>query len=253
MRERNVGSWFQWVTVSLFFIGLTGCAPQELFQTVDPAGDASLQQIQAIHPEPVLGPGDKITISIFGHNDLSIGSINTTFNANAASGRWVVLDSEGEVNLPKLGRVKLTGYNAKEASYYLEKLYAQHIKDPIINVKILNHYVTVLGEVNSPGRYNFENESLTLIELIGEAQGMTKFARETDVELIRMVDGQSVKARVDLTSFARMDDKNTSLRPGDIVYIPPRKKKRFGEAASQATPVVGVLSSIAIMITLFVR
>jgi polysaccharide export outer membrane protein len=80
--------------------------------------------------DPVLSPGDKITISIWGHDDLSIGSVNTTFSSNEATGRWLTLDNDGEANLPKLGRIKLSGLNLKEVNYLLEQRYSDYLNKP---------------------------------------------------------------------------------------------------------------------------
>ncbi len=201
--------------------------------------------------EPTLLPGDKITISIWGHIDLSIGSINSAFVTDEATGRWVMLDKQGEVNLPKIGRTNLKGYNVKEAAYFLEELYAKHIQNPVINVRIINHFVTILGEVNKPGKYQLDNEDLSLVELLGQTEGYTKYAKLNDIQLIRKVNGQMVKFPIDFSTLNALNKQNASIKPGDIVYIPPTKKKASDLTMNRVIPVASILTGIAIVVSSF--
>ncbi len=203
--------------------------------------------------DPKLKAGDKLTISIWGHDDLSIGSVNTVFNSNESTGKWVVIDKEGEVNLPKLGRIKLADYSVKEVNYLLEQAYEKHIQNPIINVKVLNHYVTVLGEVNNPGKYTLENSAMELVELLAEAGGMTKYAKNTAVDIIRTKDTLSQKLTVDLTDFSKFKESNIALFPDDVVYIPPTKEKNRDEGLSKAVPVVSILTGVAVLVSVFIK
>lgn len=203
--------------------------------------------------EPIIRIGDKITVSIWGHDELSIGSINTPFSANEATGRWLIVDETGEVNLPRVGRVKIDGYNIKEVNYFLENIYAQNgLKDPIVNVRILSHYVTLLGEVESPGRYQIDNETITLIELIGKAEGITKYAKADEVRIMRKnVAGMVEEVRINLTDINSLAENNYILKPDDIIYIPPSKMKNFDTTLGKLTPIAGVLTSFAVIFSVF--
>lgn len=203
--------------------------------------------------EPIIRVGDKVTISIWGHEDLSVGSINSPFSSNEATGRWLIVDKTGEVNLPRIGRVKLDGYNLKEANYFLENLYERNgIKSPIVNVRILSHFVTLIGEVNTPGRYQIDNETITLIELLGKAEGVTKYAKADEVHIVRKTStGDIQEVIVDLTSFSSITDNNYVLTPDDIIYIPPSKMKKVDNALEKLTPVAGILTSVAVIFSVF--
>ncbi len=202
--------------------------------------------------ELIIEAGDKITISVWGFEDLSIGSVNSSFSSGDATGKWLIVDKIGEVNLPRIGRIKISGYNLKEANYVLEKLYEQSgIKDPIINIRILNHYITVLGEVKEPGKYRIDNETIDLIQMIGQAKGLTKYAKTKEVKLIRKVGNENKEVMIDLSDAASLNTQNYQLKPDDIIYIPPKKSKRFDEITQQATPIAGILTSIAVLFSVF--
>jgi polysaccharide export outer membrane protein len=203
--------------------------------------------------EPVIRRGDKITVSIWGHDELSVGSINSSFSANEATGRWLVVDETGEVNLPRVGRVNIASYNIKEANYLLESIYERNgIRDPVVNVRILSHYITLLGEVISPGRYQIDNETITLIELLGKAEGITKYAKADEIRVIRKnKQGITEEVRVDLTNINSLAQNNIILKPDDVIYIPPSKVKRFDTTLEKITPIAGVLTSLAIIFSVF--
>ena len=232
----------------LFF---SSCRTPTLFND-GPIPEATMQEFVLMNPaEPTLSPGDKISISIWGHEDLSIGSINSPYMTDEETGRWVILDKEGEVNLPKIGRVNLAGYNVKEAGYFLEELYVKHVQNPVVNVRVLNHFVTILGEVNKPGKYRIDNEEVNLIELLGEAEGYTLYAKMDEVQLIREVNGKNVKFPIDFTGIGSLNTGNAILNPDDIIYVPAIKRKSSDEALKRAIPIASIATGIALIVAAF--
>lgn len=229
----------------------TSCKTPAVFESdIIPA--RKMTEFVLMNPEePLLAPGDKITVSIWGHTELSIGSINSPFVSDEATGRWVMLDKQGEVNLPKIGRVNLKGYNVKEAGYFLGELYAKHIQNPVINVRIINHFVTVLGEVNKPGKYQLDNEALTLVELLGQTEGYTKYAKLDEIQLIREVNGEMVKFPINFSTLQTFNQQNASIKPGDVVYIPPTKKKASDITMTRVIPIASILTGAALVLSSF--
>jgi polysaccharide export outer membrane protein len=240
------------ILFAIVVISLYSCATTPKLFESDFSPAQKMTQFVLMNPEePKLAPGDKITISIWGHDELSIGSINTPYMTNETTGRWVILDKEGEVNLPRIGRVNLKGYNVKEAAYFLEEKYAIHITAPVINVRIINHYVTVLGEVNKPGKYQMDNEALALVDLLGQTEGYTKYAKLDEVQLIRSINGKKIKFTLDFSRLNNLNTQNASLKPGDIVYVPPTRKKDSDVTLNRVIPVASVLTGIALVVSSF--
>jgi polysaccharide biosynthesis/export protein len=239
-------------TISLWLASCSG--PQQLFQSPNAGADnANLLQQYFQPKEPVIRPGDKMTVSIWGHEDLSVGSVNSAFSSNEATGKWLVVDNDGEVNLPQIGRVKVGGYDVKEINYILEERYSALLKDPIINVKVLNHFVTVLGEVNKPGRYQLDNEQVSLVEMIGEASGLSPYAKWHEVKVIRTINRSPVELVVDMTDLFMFSQYNVKLQPDDVVYIGANQKKGGDEKLRRATTVTSILTGIAIIASIFLK
>jgi len=239
------------ITASLL---ITSCqSTQPLFEYKSIEANQSMLKEFYIPSEPILTEGDKITLSIWGHEELSIGSVNSVYTSNEKSGKWLVLDPEGKVNLPRIGRIKLGGLTVKEAGYYLEQQYGRILTNPIINVRVLNHFVTVLGEVNKPGRYNLENDAVSLIELLGMAEGLSNYSQNEKLEVIRIINDQPVKLTIDLTDLASLPQKNITLQRDDVVYIGPTKRKDKDRNLEKATLVASIATGIAVIISVFAR
>lgn len=234
---------------------LTSCQTSSpLFSNLaNPILNDSLSLVFMKTEEPVLKAGDKITMSIWNHNDLSIGSVNSVYTSNEATGKWLQLDDEGKVNLPKIGRTKIAGLTVKEANYFLEKTYAEILKDPTINIRVLNHFVTVLGEVNNPGRYSLDNETISLVEILGEAKGLTAYSKNEEIEIVRIVNGQSLKWRVNLTDLATLSSRNIVLQPDDIVHVGATKAKANDRNLGKASLITSIVTGAAVIISVFVK
>lgn len=203
--------------------------------------------------EPILKMGDKITMSIWNHNDLSIGSVNSVYTSNAATGKWLQLDDEGKVNLPKIGRTQLKGLTVKEANYFLEQQYSNILKEPIINIRVLNHFVTVLGEVNNPGRYSLDNETISLVEILGEAKGLTAYSENEAIELVRIINGQSIKLTVNLTDLVSLPERNIILQPDDIIHVGATKAKSNDRNLGKISLITSIVTGIAVIASVFAK
>ncbi|MCU0347589.1 MAG: polysaccharide export protein [Saprospiraceae bacterium] len=239
----------------LLAVLLASCSqPQQLFQSPGPVTDNRNVLRQYFQPrEPVIRPGDKLSLSIYGHEELSIGSANSVYNSDEVTGKWLVVDNDGEVNLPQIGRIKVAGYDIKEVNYLLEEKYRMLLKDPIINVRVVNQFVTVLGEVNKPGRYPLDNEQMSLVEILGSAAGLTHYAKGHEVKVIRQVQNRPVELVVDLTDLVTFNEYNVQLQPDDVVYIGPNENKGADEKLRRGTTIAGIVGGIALALSVILR
>jgi polysaccharide export outer membrane protein len=191
-------------------------------------------------PEKILMPDDKLTLSIWGHDDLSIGSIHTIYNVQEEQGKWLMIDTDGEVVLPQAGRVKLQGLTIPEATKVVQQLYAKTIKDPQVTLRLLNNQITVLGEVQKPGVYVFSTDNVRLVDVLGRASGLTDYAKTTNIRIVR----QNVVFESDLTNI---NYNTTIVLPGDVVYIPPSGRKGFDRFANKLIPLASLLTALALI------
>ena len=135
---------------------------------------------------------------------------------------------DGIVNLPMIGDIKVEGFTISEVETVIEKISSTYFKDPIVKVNILNFNVSILGEINSPGQYNIVRSNQNILHLIGQANDLTEFANRKRVKVIRSNGVNSSEIiLLDLTNPKVLNDKDFFLKPQDIVYVEPMRKKFY--------------------------
>lgn len=193
---------------------------------------------------------DKITMSIWDHDDLSIGSLYGIYNSNEVYGKWVLVDANGQVTLPRIGNFTIGGMTVIEAKDSLAKLYGKWIVNPIIEVKVINKEINVLGEVKTPGKFVVDKDNNTIFDIVARAGDFDFYANKKCVKIIRQ-DGASVKMiNVDLTHADNYLNRNIQVLPGDMVIVPSKKNKEFDKRISTIIPIVSSISALALMLGL---
>lgn len=230
------------------FLLFSSCKTQRLFE-----GDAQEKNSSSEifkKQEHVLRPDDKLTMSIWDHEELSVGSIFGVYNSNETYGKWVMLDAGGYVMLPKIGRLHLGGMTLTQATDTLTKVYATLVVNPVVVLKVLNREVTMLGEVKTPGALSLDKEYNNLVELLGRAGGPDYYADARIIKVIRGKDESKKEYSLDLTKLSTIEQQNIWLQSGDVVYVPPFRRKSLQKEAGILAPLAAILSSVAIFITL---
>jgi len=175
--------------------------------------------------------------------------------ASSLQGQDFQVEEDGSVALPVIGRVQVEGLTRQEAASKVEEMYKKSLlKDPIIELKIVNLKITVLGEIRTPGNYLLIKDKTTLIELIGQAGGLTDKANETNVEIIRGDPAHPIVKRIDLSNIRSLSDPAGILQNGDIIYIAENKRAiqtdKITTFSTIIQPALIVLNTILIIFTL---
>jgi polysaccharide export outer membrane protein len=169
-------------------------------------------------PSYTLTATDRLRIVIYQEDDLS--SI-------------VRIDSNGNVNLPLVGEVKVANLTVPQAQNAVEDAYrnGRFLRNPQVIISVEEYApreVSIGGQVRNPGRYPLPIESvMTVVDLVTKAGGLTDIARGNSVTITHITpDGQKITSTVDVDSIikgrAKADNKALQLQPGDIVYVPER-------------------------------
>lgn len=236
----------------LYLIFFTSCATQNLLtQSKNMVANTPAEDsIFAFNPHYAyrLHKDDKINLSVWDNDDLSVGSIYGIYNSNEVYGKWLMLDDSGYVAIPKLGNVNLAGFTAAEVKAKLTTAFKKWIVNPVVDVKVMNKEVTILGELKTPGKYAVEKESNTLLEVIGMAGDFDFYANKKQVQVIRIVNSQPVAYTVNLTEMSQYTAANVQIHPGDIIYVPSRKGKHWDKrAGSTIVPIASAISSAVLL------
>ncbi|WP_317168149.1 polysaccharide biosynthesis/export family protein [Leptobacterium flavescens] len=176
------------------------------------------------------------------------------FNLLAGTGDNAVsldylIDKDGFIEFPVLGKVKLLGLTPTEAKDMLREKLSEYIKNPIINLRLNNFQVTVLGEVNRPGTYPVTGERITLLEAIGLAGDLTIQGERKNVLIIRDFNGVKTYSRVDLTTKEFVNSPVYYLTQNDVVYVEPNKGRvRSSGLDSIDTLTISIGSSLVLLL-----
>lgn len=168
-----------------------------------------------------------------------------------------VVDNEGNINFPVLGKVHVAGLTKQELIDKFENELKKSIKNPIVNVRLVNFKVGVLGEVNAPGGFSFENQRVSVLDALAEAKDLTVYGNRENVLIYRdNEDGLKRIIRLDLTKSEVLSSENFYLQQNDIVYVEPNKAKQkesnVGLRDQYNLSIIGTIVSVAsIMIALF--
>ncbi|WP_350286162.1 polysaccharide biosynthesis/export family protein [uncultured Croceitalea sp.] len=165
-----------------------------------------------------------------------------------------LIDKDGEIDFPVIGKVKIAGLTSSETKKLLTERLSDYLKNPIINIRIRNFTVTVLGAVNRPGTYSVNGGQITIMEALGYAGDVTIKGRRDNVMVIRDFNGTKVYNRINLNTKAALKSPVYYLTQNDVVYIEPNKSGKtqstLDQRASIAVSVLSVLiTSTVVLLT----
>ncbi len=163
-----------------------------------------------------------------------------------------LVDYEGYIDFPVLGRLKIGGLTRQEAiDLLIKKLDPDYIKNPTIIIRISNFSVTVLGDVKAPGTYTIPNERITILQAVGLA-GDLNISGVRNIQVKREENGKIRTYDIDLKSNNLFTSPVYYLQQNDIVYVEPNYARSQSASANQNTglfiSIAGLLISIITLI-----
>ncbi|MGV9003515.1 polysaccharide biosynthesis/export family protein [Flavobacterium sp.] len=243
----------------MLFVLLQSCASRKTIaylQDVDSNNKSSANYTY----EPVLKNDDLLSIIVSADDP----EITYPFNIPQIQGNYQVsdsqsgiktylIDSDGFIEYPVIGKIKLGGLSRKEAVTKLTEKIKEYITKPTINLRILNYKIAVLGEVTRPGNYNLQSERITILEAISQAGDLTIYGKRDNILIIREKDGVKSFNRVDITKSDFINSEFYYLTQNDVIVVEQNKTRvnasAFGPNIAAIISGASVLLSILILLT----
>ncbi|WP_408670051.1 polysaccharide biosynthesis/export family protein [Lutibacter sp.] len=216
------------------------------FQTIE---GQELQE-SIVNYEPKFQIGDLLTINVSAIDAEAVIPFNLFESTSVGTPKPIayLVDADGDINFPVIGKIKIEGLTSKELTKKLSTLIAVYVKQPIINSRLINFKVTVLGEVKVPGSYAVPNERISIIEAIGLAGDLTIQGERSTVLLVREQEGKRTFIDLDLTNKKLFNSPYFYLAQNDVIYIAPNKTKINSSGVGTNTSIL--ISSISALISL---
>ena len=188
---------------------------------------------------------------------VNVATSNITTTTQPSLQMYLV-DNEGTIDFPVLGKLKLGGLTKNETEQMIiEKLKPYMKETPIVTVRMVNYKISVIGEVTRPGTFTISNEKVNLLEALAMAGDMTVWGLRDNVKLIREdAEGKQQIITLDLNQAETILSPYYWLQQNDIVYVTPNKAKArnsdIGNSTSLWFSATSILVSLAsLLVTIF--
>lgn len=214
-------------TLTVLVIMATSCASRKdiaYFQD-RPLSDG---YIDSAPEQLIYKPDDILTINVSAADPIAAQPFNLSIVSESddlinASGRTrmqtYLIDYNGNIEFPVLGTLHIAGMTRIALTAMLKEKISEYAKDPIVNVRLVNFTITVIGEVSRPGTFTIQDERISLPEALGLANDLTIFGKRKNVLLIREVDGKKKFAKIDLTSVNTVSSPLYYLQQNDVIIV----------------------------------
>jgi polysaccharide biosynthesis/export protein len=244
----------------------TSCSTGKKLNYFNDLPDAETLELKAMpEHERIIERGDRLDIAFLVKDQESAAFFNKHSMTGAASAAAAVtgvagsvsngdylVDIDGEVEVPVVGKIKLAGLTTRQAKQKLTGLVSPFLKEPLVEVNFNTFKITVLGEVKNPGSFIISAQHATLFAALAAAGDLPHSAKRYDVRLYRDYNGKRTISKFDLRKASVLDDPDIfQMRPNDVIYIQARSgslfKEEFGLFASIFTV---LLSAVTLGITI---
>lgn len=164
-------------------------------------------------------PADASPDYVIGHDDV----LSVVFWRDPQLSSDVRVRPDGKISLPLLVDVQAAGLTPRQLRDRLMSEARRFVADPEATVTVRetnSRRVYITGEVTRAGQYPL-TPNMTVLQLIATAGGLTEYAKDNDIRLVRVVDGRSVSSRLKFREMTKQDSRhNVELKPGDTVVVP---------------------------------
>jgi polysaccharide biosynthesis/export protein len=206
-----------------------------------------------------LKPNDELYIQISSLDDAASNIFSGSFTQQSlyistiqpygASLISFSIDKDGFLLLPVIGRISVKDRTTTEVSDLIKNALTNILSQPVVSVKLVNRYVSVLGEVRNPGHFAYAQDKLTILDAIGLAGDITDYANRSQVILTRNENGKNIRIPVDLSKSDILASNYYYIRPNDIIYVKPMRKKFWGMREFPYNVILGTITTALLIYT----
>jgi polysaccharide export outer membrane protein len=201
--------------------------------------------------EPIIGVDDLLAINIATIDMEAAVPFNVSAGVQEAGGSTYLVDVNGEIDFPVIGRLKVAGFTTKALRKKLKSVLSEYLIKPTVAIRLLNFKVTIMGAVGSPGSFNIPSERITIVEALALAGDLQLLGKRKNVLLIREKEGERMYVNIDLTNRKLFSSPYYYLAPNDLLYVEPNKRSinTAGRGVMEILQITTILTTLILLLT----
>lgn len=245
------------VSAIMMFMSCTPTKEYVMLNDIYEGKDSILGPIRPF-TEALIAPDDQLSIQVSAYNPDDVQMFNSLLSAAGGGGTTAspmnsgaqipstlgyMVDKRGMITLPYVGEFLAAGLTLREMELFLGKQLERFVKEPIVKVRFLNHYVNVLGDVGAPSQVNMNNERITLFDVLARTGDLRGTAIRSNVLVVREEQGHRSSGRVDLRSKSAFENPYFYMKNRDMVYVQPVRAS-YANRDDNYTRYLGIFTTI---------
>lgn len=181
--------------------------------------------------------------------NMTPGEVGLTLESASLSSYYV--DLQGNIEIPYVGKVNVAGKTLSEIKAELEAVFKNYVADAAITIRLVDSYVSIIGEVNTPGRYPITKDRLNVFEALSMAGDMSVYSNRQKVQLIRPSPYGPVIKEFSLADRNILSSEFYYIMPNDIIYAMPMQGKSFLTNSSIYTLFLSTITTALVVLSYF--
>lgn len=165
------------------------------------------------------------------------------------------LTNDGELELPYLGKVKISGQTIEQAKMTIEEALRKYFKVFFLQIKVAEFKFSVMGSVGKPGQFYFQQNKVNIIEALALAGEVVPNSKRTEIQLYRQYPDGVRLYIIDLTDRSIINSPLWFIQPNDIVYVQPLNSRTIGDLSSMQTSlsvIAPLLSTLFLVLNTYI-
>ncbi len=226
----------------------TSCYPKKKLTYIQ-EDESGLNLYENVRKPKTIQPQDYLYIKVFSLEP-SVSEIFQSRNSNMGSDTKLLsyqVNESGVINFPFIGDIDVNNLTIQEAQIKIQDQLSKYLNNISVTVRFIGNKLTILGEVNSPGSYQYYDDKINVFEAIGLASGIGTYGDKSKVIVVREFKNQIKYHEIDLTSRKVAISEYYYLLPNDIVFVTPihAKYRTYRDLSLYST----LLSTVSTFIT----
>jgi polysaccharide export outer membrane protein len=228
--------------------------PSIMFQT-SKSSEHIVDSIHGQSREYLIAEEDNIVMRIFTNEGFRL--VDATQGVSGIGGMneavQYLVESDGGVKLPLLGKVYIKGMTIQQAEKMLEEKYSAYYKTPYVTIRVSNRHVLVFtGDGGKGSVISLQNENTTILEALTLAGGIESRGKAYKIKIIRGDLKNPQIFLVDLSTVEGMKKSHLIVQSKDIIYVEPSADYST-KVLAQLTPIIGILTSVLLIVDILSR